>query len=69
LVKTVNIDTLEKKYYYLNDTKSKVLEITGGHINGFEALDEGSILMVISVFGLEDSKEDDFRESLDKINW
>ena len=65
LVKTIKMDTLEKKEYYLKHTESKVLEISGGHYNGFEALEEGSVLMVFSDFGLEESKEDDFRESFE----
>lgn len=69
LVKTVNMETLEKKCFHLKDTESKVLEISGGQFNGFEALEEGSVLMVFSNFGLEDSKEYDYRESLDKIKW
>ncbi len=69
LVKTLQMDTLEKKEYHLNDTESKVLEIPGGHCNGFEALEAGSVLMVFSDFGLEESKGDDFRESLDNKNW
>lgn len=69
LVKTIKMNTLEKKEYHLNDTESKVLEISGGHYNGFVALEEGSILMVFSDFGLEESKADDFREDLSIINW
>ena len=69
LVKTMNMDTLEKKEYHLKATESKVLEISGGHYNGFEALEEGSVLMVFSDFGLEESKGDDFRESLENIFW
>jgi len=69
LVKTIIMVTSDKKEYYLKDSESKVLEIPGGHYNGFEALEEGSVLMVFSDFGLEESKRDDFRESLDKIKW
>ncbi len=69
LVKTLHMDTLEKKEYNLNDTESKVLEISGGHYNGFEALEEGSVLMAFSDYGVEESKGDDFRESLDNLNW
>lgn len=69
LVKTINMDTLEKKEYHLNDTQSKVLEISGGHYNGFEALEAGSVLMVFSDVGLEESKEDEFRESVEVIKW
>lgn len=69
LVKMVDMDSLGKKEYMLKDTESIVLEISGGHYNGFEALEEGSVLMVFSDVGLEESKRDDFRESLDKIKW
>jgi len=69
IVKTININTSEKKEYQLKDTESKVLEIQGGHYNGFESLEEGSVLMVFSDLGLDQSKGDDFRESLDKIKW
>lgn len=69
LVKSVNMDTLNKTDYQLNSSVSEVLEITPGHFNGFEALEEGSVLMVFSDLRLEESKEDDFRESLRKIEW
>ena len=69
LVKTIDIHSLEKREYHLSDSESKVLEISGGHYNGFESLEEGSVLMVFSDFGLEESKGDDFRESLDKFKW
>lgn len=69
LVKTVEMDSLERKEYFLNDTESKVLEIPGGHYNGFEALEEGAVLMVFSDIDLDSSKEDDFRESLGNIKW
>ncbi len=69
LVKTLHMDTSEKKQYHLNDTVIKVLEIQGGHYNGFEALEEGSVLMVFSDVDLDSSKADDFREYLDKLKW
>lgn len=69
MVKTVNMVNFDKKEYPLNDGESNILEIQGGHYNGFEALEEGSMLMVFSDFGLEDSIKDDSRESLDKIKW
>lgn len=69
LVKTVEMDRLEKKEYLLNDSESKVLEIPGGYYNGFEGLEVGSVLMVFSDLGLEESKGDDFRESVEVIKW
>jgi len=69
LVKTLNMSTLEKIEYHLKDSESNVLQIPGGHYNGFEALEDGSVLMVFSDFELKDSKGDDFRESLENIPW
>lgn len=69
LVKTAAMDTLEITAYRLNSRVSEVLEITSGHYNGFEALEEGSVLMVFSDLSLEVSKVDDHRESLENIKW
>lgn len=69
LVKSVDMDTLNKTNYRINSRDSEVLEIAPGHYNGFEALEEGSILLVFSDLRLEDSKKDDFRESLDILEW
>jgi hypothetical protein len=46
-----------------------ILEIGGGYFNGFEALEEGSVLMVFSDFSLEESNNDNYRETLENINW
>lgn len=69
LVKTVEMDSLKRKEYILKDSKSEVLKIPGGHYNGFVALEEESVLIVFSDFGLEESKGDDYRESLTTLNW
>jgi dTDP-4-dehydrorhamnose 3,5-epimerase len=69
LVKTVEMDSLNKEVFELTSLESKILEIGGGYFNGFEALEEGSVLMVFSDFSLEESKNDDFRETLENINW
>lgn len=69
LIKTIDMVTKNKNGYYLKDTESVVLEIPGGYFNGFEALQTGSVLMVFSDFNLEESKKDDWRESLEIINW
>lgn len=69
LVKVVAMDSLEKTEYSLCSSVSEVLEIVPGHYNGFEALEDGSVLMVFSDFGLAESKEDDYRESLENIGW
>ena len=69
LVKTIGIETNIKSEFELSAAESMVLEIQGGHYNGFEALEEGSVLMVYSDFTLEASKADDLREGLDGIEW
>jgi hypothetical protein len=46
-----------------------VLERPSRNYNGFEALEEGSVLMVFSDFRLEESKNNDYRETLENINW
>ncbi len=69
LVKTVEMDSLNKEVFELNSLESKVLEIGGGYYNGFEALEEGSVLMVFSDFNLEQSKNDDYRETVEKFKW
>jgi dTDP-4-dehydrorhamnose 3,5-epimerase len=53
----------------LTDLESNIVEIPGGNYNGFEALEEGSVLMVYSNFTTIQSKEDDFRLSLDELDW
>jgi dTDP-4-dehydrorhamnose 3,5-epimerase-like enzyme len=69
LVKTLAMESLNKVEYLLTSSESNVLEILGGYYNGFEALEEGSVLMVFSDFNLEESKKDDFRETLENIKW
>ena len=68
-VQTINMETNERNTHNLLATESKVLEIPGGNYNGFESLEEGSVLMVFSDFSLNKTKEDDFRESLERFHW
>ena len=69
LVKTLAMESLIKVEYVLTSSESNVLEIGGGYYNGFEALEEGSVLMVFSDFNLEQSKKDDYRETVENIKW
>jgi dTDP-4-dehydrorhamnose 3,5-epimerase len=69
LIKTIQMGTFEINQYLLNSFESKILEIPGGYYNGIESLEEGSILIVYSDFDLIQSKEDDFRLSLDQYSW
>lgn len=69
LVKTMSMDSNHVNEYKLSSTEPKILKIPGGNYNGFEALEVGSILMVYSDFDLQQSKDDDFRLSIDKYSW
>ena len=69
LVKTVDMASNKRNESLLNSFESNILEIPGGYYNGFEALEEGSVLMVFSDFNLEASKADDFRESQENLIW
>ncbi len=70
LVKSVLMeDNKTMAEFQLSDKESRVLEIPGGYYNGFQALEEGSVLMVFSDFGLEESKGDDWRVHLDVLPW
>ncbi len=69
VVKVVNIKTNLLNQFILTDLESNIVEIPGGNYNGFEALEEGSVLMVYSNFTTIQSKEDDFRLSLDELDW
>jgi dTDP-4-dehydrorhamnose 3,5-epimerase-like enzyme len=69
VVKVVNMKTNLLNQFILKDLESNVLEISGGNYNGFEALEDGSVLMVFSNYTLKKSKEDDFRLSLEEKAW
>lgn len=69
LVKTIEMNTHAKTEYLMSDAQSEILEIPGGHYNGFEALREDSVLMVFSDMPLEESLKDDWRESLENLSW
>lgn len=70
LVKTVAIDGQNSSAeFILSAAESQVLFIPGGHFNGFQALEEGSVLMVFSDFDLEASKADDIRENIESLAW
>jgi len=69
LVKIMNMETLHVDEYQLSGLEPKVLEISGGNYNGFQALEAGSILMVYSDFDIQKSKVDDYRVTIDQYPW
>lgn len=69
MVKTMNMETNYVNEYQLISDVPQILKIPCGNYNGFEALEAGSILMVYSDFDLKESKDDDFRLSIDQYPW
>lgn len=74
-VQTIGLDSdhqpilTSRKLWLLQQAESKILEIPGGHLNGFRALSEGAKMLVFSDFDLESSKKDDIRFRLEEIPW
>ncbi|RYH74573.1 hypothetical protein EVU94_06020 [Flavobacteriaceae bacterium 144Ye] len=77
-VNVVKIDDFESpsedltvNSFELNASHPEVLFIPGGYANGFKAISENSKLMVFSNFGLDASKQDDYRYDTNKWikNW
>jgi dTDP-4-dehydrorhamnose 3,5-epimerase len=53
----------------LSESSNLILEIPGGYLNGFVALEESSKMIVFSDYSLEDSKNDDYRIKLENVLW
>jgi dTDP-4-dehydrorhamnose 3,5-epimerase-like enzyme len=51
----------------LPDKESEILVVKPGHVTGFKALEEGSVLLIFSDMTLKESKADDFR--FDSTYW
>jgi dTDP-4-dehydrorhamnose 3,5-epimerase len=69
-VKTVPLNNTDLvTEWNMSEMSSQVLQIPGGHYNGFKSNQKGSILMVFSDTGLETSKTDDIRQTLELLPW
>ena len=69
-VQTINmLDLNNRQNIILRSNENKVLNIEHGNYNGFLALEESSELLVFSDQTLEESKEDDFRLTLEDLKW
>lgn len=69
-VQTVNmLDLNQRRTLTVNSNENKVIQIEPGHYNGFVALNESSELLVFSDQTLENSKDDDFRLTLEDLSW
>jgi dTDP-4-dehydrorhamnose 3,5-epimerase len=63
------LDLNNRQNIILRSNENKVLNIKPGNYNGFLALEDSSELLVFSDKTLEDSKEDDFRLTLEDLKW
>lgn len=69
-VQTINmLDLNHRQNIILRSNENKVLNIEPGNYNGFLALEDSSQLIVYSDQTLEESKEDDFRLTLEDLKW
>jgi dTDP-4-dehydrorhamnose 3,5-epimerase-like enzyme len=69
-VQTINmLDLNHRQNIILRSNDNKVLNIEPGNYNGFLALEESSELLVFSDQTLKESKEDDFRLTLEDLKW
>jgi len=53
----------------LNANEATIIHVPGGYVNGFQAMEENSGLMVYSDATLQESMADDFRFGLDQWPW
>ena len=72
-VKVNDFDNINKETkpeaFKLEANESKILVIPGGYANGFKALEEGSIMVVFSNLGLDDSAKDMVRIDLNTFEF
>lgn len=76
-VKLVKIDNWENPSdscqifeYNISEDKPQILYIPNGFANGFKATEKDSKLMILSDYGLNQVKDDDYRFDSNKwINW
>jgi dTDP-4-dehydrorhamnose 3,5-epimerase len=69
-IQTVNmLDFNQRRSLTVNSNENKVIQIEPGYYNGFVALNESSELLVFSDQTLENSKDDDFRLTLEDLSW
>jgi dTDP-4-dehydrorhamnose 3,5-epimerase len=67
-VAAINMDTdsvIQK--IVLSDKSPKILYIPPGHFNGFQSLEEGTIIQFFSTVSIEESQGDDYRLPYDKF--
>jgi dTDP-4-dehydrorhamnose 3,5-epimerase-like enzyme len=63
----VNMETFNNERYILTDKLPKILFIPPGNYNGFQTLEEGTILLFFTTSTIEESKGDDIREPYERF--
>lgn len=63
---TVNMDTEDVRTFFLSEHQPQVLYIPPGYYNNARAFEPKTKIMYFSTSTLEESKDDDYRESSDK---
>ncbi len=68
VIRTIDIDNESRtEKYVLSDKQPKILFIPPGKYNGFQTLEEGTILLFFSTSTTEESEDDDYRQPYDKF--
>jgi len=68
MIRTIDIDNESRtEKYVLSDKQPKILFIPPGKYNGFQTLEEGTILFFFSTSTTEESEGDDYRQPYDKF--
>jgi dTDP-4-dehydrorhamnose 3,5-epimerase-like enzyme len=63
----VDMETFNNERFVLSDKSPKILFIPPGNYNGFQTLEEGTIILFFSTSTVEESKDDDYRKPYDNF--
>lgn len=73
LIQAVSLDESQSEFtrfsIKLSSTDLKIVNIPGGYYNGFEALKANSKILIFSDATTEQSKEDDYRLTINELSW
>jgi dTDP-4-dehydrorhamnose 3,5-epimerase len=70
LIQTVSIQAHQNRSKIkVSAEDNRVIHIDSGNYNGFEALTEGSKMLVFSDYTIDEAALDDFRMSLEELAW
>jgi len=70
LIQTVSIKAHQNRSKIIVSAEdNRVIHIVAGNYNGFEALTEGSKMLVFSDYTIDEAALDDFRMNLEELAW